>query len=367
MRVLHVAGQLRSSPGILRQMEWEQEAADALGLDWQSLLIRPCGVSDSSSLVLRELDIGRSSHGLATWVSFRRAFYAELRRLNPAPDVLLLRRSFYDPLEPRFIRSQRNVLIVHHAIEDAEITALGGLAMPVKRMFERSLGPRSIANATGLIGLTDEILEHEQSRHRATGRHRLHSVYPNGRLMSADAPVDERDEIPTLAFVASEFSPWQGLEDLLNALEGQGSRVRVDVIGGLSPSQRDRCERVDGVVVHGMLGGDDLDRVMRRAWVGLAPLRADSQGLTQTCSLKVRDYLAAGVPVVSGQADVLPDGFPFFRLVGTDIEGILAAAHEWRSVDRVTVREAARPHIDKVELVRRLHEELVAAFASADG
>jgi hypothetical protein len=35
-------------------------------------------------------------------------------------------------------------------------------------------------------------------------------------------------------------------------------------------------------------------------------------------------------------------------------------------VDRATVREAARPHIDKVELVRRLHGELVAAFASAD-
>ncbi len=367
MRVLHVAGQLRSSPGILRQMEWEQDAADALGLHWQSLLLRPLGVSDSPSPVLRELDLGRSGHDLGTWIAFRRRYYDYIASISPRPDVILLRHNVHDPLQMWFIKRSRNVLTVHHAIEDAEFRALGGRSAGLKASLERFFGTRSLASASGLIGLTDEILEHEQSRHRATGRHRLHSVYPNGRLMSADAPLDERDEIPTLAFVASEFSPWQGLEDLLNALEGQGSRVRVDVIGGLSQSQRDRCERVDGVVVHGMLGGDDLDRMMRRAWVGLAPLRADSQGLTQTCSLKVRDYLAAGVPVVSGQADVLPDGFPFFRLVGTDIEAILAAAHEWRSVDRVTVREAARPHIDKVELVRRLHEELVAAFASADG
>jgi hypothetical protein len=61
-----------------------------------------------------------------------------------------------------------------------------------------------------------------------------------------------------------------------------------------------------------------------------------------------------------------PMTFPYYRRTGTDIEAILAAAHEWRSVDRATVREAARPHIDKVELVRRLHGELVAAFASAD-
>ncbi len=87
---------------------------------------------------------------------------------------------------------------------------------------------------------------------------------------------------------------------------------------------------------------------------------------TARASLKVRDYLAAGVPVVSGHDDVFPDDFPYYRRTGTDIEAILAAAHEWRSVDRATVREAARPHIDKVELVQRLHGELVAAFASAD-
>ena len=366
MRVLHVAGQLRSSPGILRQMEWEQEAANALGLDWQSLLIRPLGVSDSASPILRELDLGRSGHDLATWVTFRRRYYALIADLRPKPDVILLRHNVHDPFQARFIKRSRNVLTVHHAIEDAEFRALGGRAAGMKVSLERLFGSRSIASASGLIGLTDEILEFERSRLGATGHHRLQTVYPNGRFMGVDGPSDERDEIPTLVFVASEFSPWQGLEDLLEALERHESPARVDVIGGLSDEQRDRCARVPGVVAHGMVGGADLDQVMRRAWVGLAPLRADGKGLTQACSLKVRDYLAAGVPVVSGHDDVFPDDFPFYRRTGTDIDAILAAAHEWRSVDRAVVREAARPHIDKVELVRRLHGELVAAFASAD-
>ena len=367
MRVLHVAGQLRSSPGILRQMEWEQQAADSLGFDWQSLLMRPVGVSESASPILHELDLGRSGHDFRTWIAFRRRYYRYIAELRPRPDVILLRHNVHDPLQARFVARTRNVVTVHHAIEDAEFKALGGRTAGLKSMLERLFGSRSIIHASGLIGLTDEILEHERSRLRGVGGHRLHSVYPNGRLLSPNAPIDERDDVPTFVFVASEFSPWQGLEDLLDALERQGSGVRVDVIGGLSEGQRDRCARISGVVVHGMLDGDNLDRVMRRAWVGLAPLRADSQGLTQTCSLKVRDYLAAGVPVLSGQADVLPPEFSFFRLVGADIDAMLAAAREWRAVDRVTVREAARPHIDKVELVRRLHEELVAAFASAEG
>ncbi|MEK9839617.1 MAG: hypothetical protein VW396_11180, partial [Ilumatobacter sp.] len=64
--------------------------------------------------------------------------------------------------------------------------------------------------------------------------------------------------------------------------------------------------------------------------------------------------------------DVFPDDFPFYRQTGADLDAILEAVREWRDIDRLTVREAARPHIDKVELVRRLHSELEAVFAEPD-
>ncbi len=170
-----------------------------------------------------------------------------------------------------------------------------------------------------------------------------------------------------MVFVASEFAPWQGLESLLDQLAASTIDVALDVVGSLSAEQERRCARDARVRVHGLLDDEALGEVLAAATVGIAALRADGKGLTQACSLKVRDYLAAGVPVVSGHDDVFPGDFPFYRRTGTDIDAMLAAAREWRAVDRVTVREAARPHIDKVELVRRLHEELVTAFASADG
>jgi len=366
MRVLHVAGQLRSSPGILRQMEWEQEAANALGIDWSSILVRPHGVSPEASPVLREIDLGHVGYDLRTWWSFRRAYYGFIANMTPTPDVILLRHNVHDPLQTRFVNAHPGTVTVHHAIEDAEFAALGGRSAWLKAALERRFGGRSIRGASGLIGLTDEILAHEQSRAGARARHRLATVYPNGRLLDDSVPPDERNDVPTLAFIASEFSPWQGLEDLLSAVESSTGDMRIELIGGLSEEQIDRCASLHQVVVHGMLDADGIDRVLRRSWLGLAPLRADAQGLTQTCSLKVRDYLAAGVPVASGQADVLPTDFPYFRLTGADLDAILQAAHEWRDIDRLTVREAARPHIDKVELVRRLHSELEAVFAEPD-
>ena len=327
LRVVHAAGQLRASAGIEQQMLWEQEAADALDLDWTSMLIRPKGVSGSTSRALHEIELRDPGHDLRTWIAFRRRYYALLASLDPAPDVLLLRHNVHDPFEARFIASHRNVVTVHHTIEDAEILA-----------HERS---RCVNCASATF------------------------VYPNGRLLDDALPPDRRDRL-RMAFVATEFAPWQGLEGLLDRLAASTAEVELDVVGSLSAEQERRCAKDQRVRVHGLLDQGALRDVLAAATVGIAALRADGKGLTQACSLKVRDYLAAGVPVVSGHDDVFPDGFPYYRRTGTDIEAILAAAHEWRSVDRATVREAARPHIDKVELVRRLHGELVAAFASAD-
>ena len=233
----------------------------------------------------------------------------------------------------------------------------------MKRRLERHFGARSLRSAAGIAGVTPEILAHERSRRVNCAPATF--VYPNGRLLDDAPPIDRRGGL-RLAFVASEFAPWQGLNELVEAVTSTSGDFALDVVGALSETQRRLCARDTRIVAHGLVNGDQLSAILAGASAGIAALRADGKGLTQACSLKVRDYLAAGVPVVSGHDDVFPGDFPYYRRTGTDIDAILAAAHEWRSVDRATVREAARPHIDKVELVRRLHGELVAAFASAD-
>jgi len=344
-------------------MLWEQEAADSLGLDWTTMLIRPTGVNGPRNRVLHEIDVPSPGYDTRTWVAFRRRFYALLERLDPAPDVLLLRYNVHDPFLARFVNTRSNVVTVHHAVESSELAARGDRAAPVKRALERRLGRMTLNHVAGIVGVTQEILDYEVARR--VGNSPPTFVYPNGRLVDDPALLDRRHGI-RLAFVASEFASWMGLEDLLHALLDHSGEVTLDVVGPLSEAQRDLCARDSRVRPLGVLGQIELGELLEEASVGVATLRVDRKGLKQSCTLKVRDYLAAGVPVVSGHDDVFPDDFPYYRRTGTDIDAILAAAHEWRSVDRVTVREAARPHIDKVELVRRLHGELVAAFASAD-
>ena len=78
--------------------------------------------------------------------------------------------------------------------------------------------------------------------------------------------------------------------------------------------------------------------------------------MTEACSLKVRDYLRAGLPVYAGHRDsALPPDFEYFRQGPAQWSAILAYARCMRSVPRSTIAVAARPLIDKKVLLERLH------------
>ena len=63
MKILHSAFMSLDEPGILRQIEWEGEAAKALGLNWKSVLYAPSNSRLSgSSLVKSHLSL--SARGL---------------------------------------------------------------------------------------------------------------------------------------------------------------------------------------------------------------------------------------------------------------------------------------------------------------
>ena len=363
-KILHVAAAIADAPGVARQMEMEQFAANESGLDWRSVLFVPRAGRAESSVVMPVESGG--TLGPAQWWKFRRQVAQKTIELMDDRDIVLYR---YPPsdLNLRNIRRaarSKTLLSVHHALEAKELAVLGGRFGVVRGALEDQLAPLQLKGWDGVIGVTHEIAEFQEDRLELPKGRAF--IYPNGVAFVDPPAADSRGDLPELVFLASAFHPWQGLDRLRRAVAGSRAKFRLHLIGSLSEEQRAGCASDTRIELHGNLHREAVLDLLARAWVGVAGLAFDRSHLSQACPLKTRDYLAAGVPVVSGHDDVFPGDFPYYRRTGTDIEAILAAAHEWRSVDRATVREAARPHIDKVELVRRLHGELVAAFASAD-
>lgn len=367
MRVLHAALLMSDEPGIRRQMSWEQQAADELGLPWTSWpyeSIRHVDVprlDASPSPVDRLRALARRARAS---VPARRAFYEELVGLSSGYDLVLLRHSRHDPFrKSAAARLDARLASIHHTLEVPEIRAQGGMAGLVRAGLEGVLGPRALRASDAVVGVTREIADYE--------RHRAHTsmpalVYPNGCLVTdADreaASVDARTDVPELLFVASTFAPWHGLDLLLGSLPSTSRQFVLHLVGRLAPADLRRAEADARVRLHGLLSADDLRAIARRCRVGLSSFGLARQRMTEACPLKVREYLSHGLPVYAGHHDVFPPDATFFRQGAPDLEQILDFAEAKRGTAPATTLEEAEPFIDKRHLLRRFYGDLVAAL-----
>jgi len=350
-RVLHVARMRTAAVGVARQMAEEQAAAKEIGIPWDVRLYVPQGKGVNDICVDSEVPAADKR-------GFARRFYYWLDSQAAAYDLIVLRHSVYTFDEGAFIaRSPKPVFLVHHTLEVPELRHGRGRLGPLLAVLESASGARALRRAAGAIVMTPEIGRYEQGRVRQP----LPTfVYPNGlRTASARRFADRRDAgLPELLFVASEFVPWHGL-DLVVAAAGRSSAAfRVHLVGKLSDAQLESVQGDSRFVVHGVLDQGGIAAVADACTVGLGSFALERKDMRQACTLKVREYLAGGLPVYAGHEDVFPAEFPYFKHGNADFSSILRYAHEMAGKTRDEVTRSSVPYIDKARLLAKLYGEL---------
>lgn len=358
-RILHAAATISHSSGIAHQMEWEQKAATSLRLPWTCRYwtldtIRFAKVShDQTRFVLAS----GSRKTFASWMSLRFRYTTWLFGEARCHDLVLLRHSLHDPLQVAFLALYgRKCILVHHAIEDCELASLGWTTRSSRRLLERACGFLSLRFVAGLIGVTDEIREYQVARSRRKAI--WSATYPNG-IDGDFIPVEDlRSEVPRFIFIASSFLPWQGLDLLIESARGSDRNFIIDVVGDVPEDLVNRAARDQRFLFHGHLSNESIRTIARHADMGVSSLALDRMGLSQACALKVRQYLAWGLPALGSYEETLGQDFPFYLKVPPDLGELLLAADRFRSTERLEVAQAARPLIEKKVLVETLWQKL---------
>lgn len=368
MKIFHAALMPGPGPGALQQMTWERSAARQAGLDWRVAIYSVPGVFAPSEIVV-EHPRRRSGTGLIAsmryWQQVRAGFYEWLEAESRESDIVLLRHSTSNPFQASFIRrSSVPVVTVHHSSEEPELRSQKGVLTGAKLLAEGIWGRASLRAATAVVGLTHEILEYELDR-SGTSAHGV--VWPNGVLFEEgwrSALVDERDsDVPEILFVASHFFNWHGLDQVISAASSCAEDFKLHLVGNLDPDDQALAALDDRIVLHGHKDSDYIDRLTARCWIGLSSFALDRKGMAEACTLKVRQYLKAGLPVYAGHRDVFEADFPYFQYGPPDFQQMLVYARKVRAIGRLEVAEAARPFIAKDRLVTQLHNTLEGLVA----
>lgn len=177
--------------------------------------------------------------------------------------------------------------------------------------------------------------------------------------------------VPQLGFIGSPGQSWHGL-DKLKALALILPDCFVHVIG----PDATECLRLWGSIpenikVHGYLGAGDASQIMSSMDVGIASLALHRKKMDEACPLKMRQYLAHGIPVLGAFADtdISPSQDFYCRLPNCE-DNIVPHAEQIRrfvsgAFNNVALRSKAR-YFAENNLAQEAKEAVrLAFFASA--
>lgn len=348
---------MNPSAGVVQQMLDEAKAASELGLDWKVL------IHSGSDLSVR---VTRWPLALQ-YALLRVRFYRHLIELAQQGHHLVVRYSVGDPFQLIASLFWTSYFTVHHTLEEHELSTAASSYARLQLVFERFFGSKVISRARGIICKTHEIAQYELKRVAQRPSRRV-VIYPNGILYLPDAVAlaDRRRQTPEVIFVASRFFVWHGLDALLHSMRQSSSDGCLHVVGTLPDALRNAAAADRRVRLHGVLNQTQLNSLFTQSWIGLSSFGLAGKGMTEACTLKVREYLRAGVPVYGGHTDsALPVDFPYYRNGVPNWDEVIAFARAMRDVPRMTVASAAEPWTDLRILLQSLYRALEAGDTGA--
>ena len=364
-RVLHGAALLSPSSGMLLQMQWEQDAAEQIGIDWHVKMYCPQNIENCYKILCKDRRLKTEKHvhfleKIISWIRLRYNYNRWLLQQQNHIDIFLLRYYVHDPFQLWFVkRCKKPVFFVHHTLEVPELAQAGGVLGFLRSMLERVLGRLTIKNVKGIIGVTKEIADYEVARSGGIIRYKL--VYPNGILIDQKDLIDRRKmDVPEFVFVAN-FSPWHGLDIVLREVAKSNQQFILHLVGKVP---HDLFSLIDDprVRVHGVLSQEQISQLSEQCWVGLASFALFRNNMKQACPLKVREYLMLGLPVCGDFEDIFPSDVNFYKKGSGNIDELINFSFSVRGLGKGEVREAAKKWIDKKSILSKLYHDLTVCF-----
>lgn len=336
--------------GVIKQMEYEESSARELHINWDTKLFYPAGIESSIKVPAKK--------GLG-WFEFKREYYRWLLDISKSYDAILLRYAMYDPLQTHFIRACKiPVFTVHHTLEIPELLVNRTLINILRSSLEKIVAPMTLSKAAGIIGITSEMANYNLKRSKQKNTPTY--VYPNGALYKSSDVVSRtvNTECPEILMIASNFSKWIGLDLAVDAVKKSRSDFKIHVAGGLSTNQTEELRRDSRFIVHGYLDATQINSLISTCTIGIGSLALFRNGMKEGNTLKVKEYLKAGLPVFAGYQDVFEEGFPYYRNGDIDMDRILDFCKEMEDVSPELVSQSSRQYIDKKVLLKKIHGEL---------
>ena len=287
--------------GVLLKITGQVKTWRLLGAEAHLLLISPRSAQPPSiSLDMEGVVLESYANENPLTKKFHKG--AAFRRIRKAatalkPDVIYYRDSSWSPGLNGVLRNGRiSVFEINSGSSELWLQRSGGFGVMMLGLLSREW---LRGKADGFVCVTPEIgLEFDKYGKPV---HVVTNGYDVEAVALSPAPSNIR---PKLVFVASTNQAWQGI-DKLGWLAESLPEYEFHLVGPIIEGPPNLC-------CHGYLTHADLGQLYRQMDVGIGSLALHRKHLKEACPLKVREYLAHGLPVIGAYNDPDCVGSSFF-------------------------------------------------------
>ncbi len=221
------------------------------------------------------------------------------------PDLIYHR---FGTFFPAFLKLQKNYPTVIEVNTD-DVMELKLLQPLYKRAYRQFSRRKALRTAAGAVFLTHELAERQYFKEYVRKSTVIANgidfgTYPEGLLERA-----AHNKEPQFVFIASPGLSWHGLDQLFEL-----ARIfppwGFHVIGPKAPPRG----IPKNVKFYGELSEDQYRPVLQKADFGIGSLASHRKKMSEACPLKVREYLAYGLPVILRDSDTDFPKEPWFVL-----------------------------------------------------
>ena len=200
-------------------------------------------------------------------------------------------------------------------IEQLKLKFTGLLKSSLWRSYdffcEKYLGPKVLRKVKGVICVTNEIAAYQASRIGNAAETKV-SIISNG-IETNDyeaTPFLDNGRKSNLMMICGNESPWHGLDLIIEQVEKCSLELTFFVVGDIEAKSNS-----SKIVYTGKLNTLEITNLIKEREItcGIGSLALERAGLFEACPLKVREYLARGLPVVYNYFDTDIDNHEMFR------------------------------------------------------
>jgi glycosyltransferase involved in cell wall biosynthesis len=153
------------------------------------------------------------------------------------------------------------------------------------------------------------------------------NVISNGinleRILELDISNSKK---PNFAFLGTPGLTWNGIDSIIE-LARRNQDCEFHIIG---ESKSSEIEYTSNIHFYGYLPPEEYMKILKQCHVALGTMEVERKGMFQGCSLKTREYLALGLPVVIRYEDVdfLNEDTDFILRIPIDSRSLAAYSAE---------------------------------------